>query len=90
MILTPARVPTPEKILSRKLEARGWIQKDLAEIMGCPVQTINEIIRGTKQITPEIAIELSQVLGTSPEFWTNLEAKYCLHLTGKEKYGRGK
>ncbi|MBN3927293.1 HigA family addiction module antitoxin [Nostoc sp. NMS4] len=83
--LTPARVPTPGKILSRELEARGWTQKDLAEIMSRPVQTINEIIRGSKQITPETAIELSQALGTSPEFWTNLEAKYRLHLAGKEK-----
>lgn len=83
--LAPARVPTPGKILSRELEARGWTQKDLAEIMSRPVQTINEIIRGSKQITPETAIELSQALGTSPEFWTNLEAKYRLHLVGKEK-----
>jgi HTH-type transcriptional regulator/antitoxin HigA len=83
--LAPARVPTPGKILSRELEARGWTQKDLAEIMARPVQTINEIIRGSKQITPETAIELSQALGTSPEFWTNLEAKYRLHLAVKEK-----
>ncbi|OUL35991.1 addiction module antidote protein, HigA family [Nostoc sp. T09] len=82
--LTPARVPAPGKILHREIEARGWTQKDLAEIMGRPIQTINEIIRGTKQITPETAIELSQALGTSPEFWTNLEAKYRLHLAGKE------
>ncbi|MEH2107834.1 HigA family addiction module antitoxin [Nostoc sp.] len=73
--LVPARVATPGKILSRELEARGWTQKYLAEIMGCPVQTINEIIQGSKQIIPETAIELSQALGTSSEFWTNLEAK---------------
>ncbi|MEH2287813.1 MAG: helix-turn-helix domain-containing protein [Nostoc sp.] len=57
--LAPARVLTPGKILSRELEARGWTQKDSAEIIGRPVQTINEIIRGSKQITPETAIELS-------------------------------
>jgi addiction module HigA family antidote len=83
--LAPARVPTPGRILSRELEARGWTQKDLAEIIDRPVQTINEIIRGSKQITPETAIELSHALGTSPEFWTNLEAKYRLYLAGKEK-----
>ncbi|MBW4688851.1 MAG: HigA family addiction module antidote protein [Komarekiella atlantica HA4396-MV6] len=83
--LTAARVPAPGRILSRELEARGWTQKDLAEIMGRPIQTINEIIRGSKQITPETAIELSQALGTSPEFWTNLEAKYRLHLAKQEK-----
>jgi HTH-type transcriptional regulator/antitoxin HigA len=86
--LIPARVPTPGKILSRELEARGWTQKDLAEIMSRPVQTINEIIRGSKRITSETAIELSQALGTSPEFWTNLEAKYRLHLAEKEKSGQ--
>ena len=83
--LAPAKVPAPGRILSRELEARGWTQKDLAEIMERPVQTINEIIRGSKQITPETAIELSQALSTSPEFWTNLEAKYRLHLAGKGK-----
>ncbi|WP_193197720.1 HigA family addiction module antitoxin [Nostoc sp. MG11] len=83
--LTAARVPAPGKILSRELEARGWTQKDLAEIIGRPIQTINAIIRESKQITPKTAMELSQVLGTSPEFWTNLEAKYQFHLARKQK-----
>jgi plasmid maintenance system antidote protein VapI len=42
-------------------------------MIGRPVQIINEIILGTKQITPETANKLSQALGTSAEFWTNLE-----------------
>ena len=83
--LVPVRVPPLGRILSREIEARGWTQKELAEILGRPVQTINEIIRGSKQITPETAIDLSQVLGTTPEFWTNLEAKYRLRIAGKEK-----
>lgn len=83
--LAPARVPAPGRILSRELEARGWTQKDLAEIVDRPAQTINEIIRGSKQITPETAIELSEAFGTSAEFWTNLEAKYRIHQARKEK-----
>ncbi len=82
--LVPARVSSPGRILSRELEARGWTQKDLAEIMGRPHQTINGIIKGNKQITPETAIELAEALGTSAELWTNLEAKYRLHLAQKE------
>jgi HTH-type transcriptional regulator / antitoxin HigA len=82
--LVPARVSPPGRILSRELEARGWTQKDLAEIVGRPHQTINGIINGNKQITPETAIELAEALGTSAEFWTNLEAKYRLHLAQKE------
>lgn len=85
--LAPARVPPPGRILLRELEARGWTQKDLAEITGRPIQTINEIIQAKKQITPETALELSEAFGTSAEFWTNLEANYRLHLAKKE--GRG-
>ncbi|MEH2241760.1 HigA family addiction module antitoxin [Nostoc sp.] len=83
--LVSARIPTPGKILSREIEAPGWTQKDLAEIIGRPVQTINKIIRSSGQITSETAIELSQALGTSPEFWTNLEAKYQVYLVVSQK-----
>jgi len=55
--------------------------------MGRPHQTINGIIKGNKQITPETAIELAEALGTSAEFWTNLEAKYRLHLAQKQADG---
>jgi addiction module HigA family antidote len=75
----PARVPSSGHILSRELDARGWTQKDLAEIMNYPAQAIDEIIRGIKQITPELAHDLSEALGTSPNFWANLESKYRLH-----------
>lgn len=74
----PARIVPPGRILERELEERGWTQRDLAEIMGRPPQAINEIVRGVKQITPETAIELAAVFGTSPEMWSNLEATYRL------------
>jgi HTH-type transcriptional regulator / antitoxin HigA len=83
--MTPARVSSPGRILTRELEARGWTQKDLAEITGRPVQTINEIIQAKKQITPETALDLAAALGTSAEFWTNLEANYRLRLARKEQ-----
>lgn len=82
--LRPARAVAPGRILSREIEARGWTQKDLARIMGRPPQAINQIINGTKQITPETALELSEAIGTSPEFWSNLETNYRLHLARGE------
>lgn len=82
--LTPARAISPGRILQRELDARGWTQKDLAEITNRPPQTINEIIKGTKQITPETARELSAALGTTAEFWINLETNYRLNLAKKK------
>lgn len=79
-LLRPARAVKPGQILDRELKARGWTQKDLAEIMGRPVQVINEIVAGVKQVTPKTALELAQVFGTSAEFWMNLETNYRLHL----------
>jgi addiction module HigA family antidote len=82
--LVPARVPSPGRILSRELVVRGWTQKDLAEITGRSIQTINEIIQAKKQITSEMALVLGKAFGTSSEFWTSLETKYRLHLAKKD------
>jgi HTH-type transcriptional regulator / antitoxin HigA len=82
--LSPARVPPPGRILLRELEARGWTQKDLAEITARPMQTINEIVQAKKQITPETALEFAEAFGTSAEFWINLEINYRLHQARKE------
>jgi HTH-type transcriptional regulator/antitoxin HigA len=86
----PAHAVSPGEILSAELEARGWSQKDLAEITGRPHQAINEIVKGAKQITPETAIELAEAFGTSSDFWLNLESNYRLHEAEKQKRDRGK
>ena len=78
--LRPARLVLPGRILKQELDARDWTQRDLAAILGRPEQAISEIVNGTKQITPETSLELSQAFGTSPEFWHTLEANYRLEL----------
>jgi len=82
--LKPARVPSPGRILRRELEARGWTQKDLAHIMDLPEQTISQIVRGRKRVTPEMALELASAFGTSADLWLNLEANYRLYCARDE------
>lgn len=82
---TPARLVPPGRVIKREIEARGWTQRDLAEIMGRPPSKISPIIKGTKQITPETAIELAEALGTSPDVWLNLESNYRLRLAQRSK-----
>ena len=81
----PARVNPPGSLISGELEARGWSQKDLAEIMGRPVQVVNEIIKGSKQITVATALELAAAFDMKPELWVNLETKYRLFLARESK-----
>jgi len=78
--LRPFTPIAPGEILEEELEARGWSQSDLATVLGRPVQAVNEIITGKKAVTPETAIALSQALGTSAEYWLNLESSYRLDL----------
>lgn len=75
----PAEVFSPGEYLSDELLARGWSQTDLAEIIGRPVPLVNQVIKGRRNITPDIARDLSAALGTSAMFWLNLEAAYRLH-----------
>ncbi len=75
---TVAEIFPPGEFLREELEARGWSQTELAEIIGRPVRLINELIAGKKAITPETAIQLGDSLGTGPELWMNLESQYQL------------
>ena len=74
----PAEVFSPGEFIREELEARGWTQGDLAEIMGRPIQVVNGIILGKKIITPRSAQELAAAFGTSAEMWMNLQTAYSL------------
>jgi addiction module HigA family antidote len=74
------RTPTHpgEILLNEFLEPMGISQMRLAEHIEVPVQRINELVNGKRGITPETAWKLAGALGTTPEFWTNLQAAYEL------------
>ena len=55
-------------------------QYDLADKMGVPIQRINTLINGKRDMTPETAILLSRVLGTTAQFWMNLQTSLDLYL----------
>ncbi|MGO9663690.1 MAG: HigA family addiction module antitoxin [Polyangia bacterium] len=77
----PAEVFPPGEFIREELEARGWTQGVLAEVMARPERTISEIISGKRAITPETARGLSAALGPSPGYWLNLEGAYRLSKT---------
>jgi HTH-type transcriptional regulator / antitoxin HigA len=81
---TPAQVFAPGEFIQEELEARGWTQEDLAEVMGRPRRLVNELVLGKRAITPETATELGAAFGTSAEVWMNLEAAYRLSLVEAE------
>ena len=73
-----AEVFPPGEFIREELEARGWTQGVLAEVMGRPERMVSEVISGKRAITPETARGLSAAFGTDPTFWINLEGAYRL------------
>ncbi len=79
--MTPEnRIPTHpgEVLLAEFLEPLALTQVAFAAHLGVPMQRINEIVRGKRGITPQTAWLLAQALGTTPEFWLNLQMQHDL------------
>ncbi|MCP3953188.1 MAG: HigA family addiction module antidote protein [Desulfobacterales bacterium] len=45
----------------------------LAKALGVSRQTINELLRERRSITPPMALRLSRLFGNFPEFWLNAQ-----------------
>ena len=50
----------------------------LAEAAGVSRQSVNELLRGRRAISPEMALRLGRLFGNSPEFW--LDAQRAVDL----------
>lgn len=84
--LIPAQVPLPGQRLKDELEKRLWTQEDLARVIDRPLQLINAIVSGRRQITPATALEFGEAFDMSPKIWAALESDYQLHLA-RERSG---
>ena len=77
---------SPGSVLKEEIEYRSISEKELASLMGRPVQVINEIILGKKEVTHITAIEIQKALGISAQFWLNLESAYRATLAKQEAH----
>ena len=68
-----------EILLQEFLEPMELSQVELAHRMGVPVQRVNTLINGKRDVTAETAILLSRVLKTTPELWMNLQDAHDLY-----------
>src|SRR5712671_4222175 len=80
----PDDVSPPGVTLQETLDALQMSQAELAERMGRPKKTINEIIKGKAAITPDTALQLETVLGVPASFWNNRERLYRENLARRE------
>jgi antitoxin HigA-1 len=58
----------------------GLTANRLAIQLRVPAARINEIVNLRRAISADTALRLARYFGTSPQFWTNLQANYDLEL----------
>jgi addiction module HigA family antidote len=86
--LTVHRIRThPGDILRHELEVRGVSANQLALALGVPSGRIVEILNRKRGISADTALRLARYIGTSAQFWMNLQAQYDLSVV-QEQSGR--
>jgi addiction module HigA family antidote len=69
-----------EILLEEFLKPLAISQYRLAKDISVPARRINEIVHGTRAISPDTALRLSRYFGLSERFWINLQMRYDVEI----------
>jgi addiction module HigA family antidote len=84
--LQPANPLHPgEMLLEEFLLPAGKSQSAFAREVGWTRARLNEFIKGKRGVTAEAALDLAEVLGTSPRLWMNLQATFDLDHAARKR-----
>ena len=79
----------PGEVLAEEfLAPLGLSQNKAALAMRVPARRVNEIVHGRRAVTADTALRLARYLGTTPDFWVNLQAHYDLERARDESGAR--
>ena len=80
-----ARTPIhPGEILADELAEIGITAKRLADVLEVPPNRLYQLLAGTRNVTADTALRLSQYFGMSADFWMNLQSAYELDLARQQ------
>lgn len=84
-MISKHRKPTHpgEVLLHEFLKPMHMTAGELAHKLNLPIQKINSLIHGKRDMTAEMAVLLSQIFKTSSEFWMNLQVARDLYEAKK-------
>lgn len=75
------------KTIEETLEDLGVYLVMLTELVDRPLNEANELLKGNRIITPEMARDLEMSVGLTATFWMNLESDYHTALERLERGG---
>lgn len=64
--------------MAEELQELGMSANALAKALGVPANRITAILNERRGVTADTALRLSRYLGTTPEFWLNLQKTFEL------------
>ncbi len=70
----------PGEILGEELQELGMSANALAIALAVPPNRVTAILNGQRGITADTALRLSRYLGTTPQFWLNLQKAFELRV----------
>lgn len=56
----------------------GLTASSSAKLLGVSRQTVNELLRERRAVSPEMAIRLARLFGNPPQFWLNAQREVDL------------
>ncbi len=68
----------PGEVLAEELQDLGMSTNALAKALGVPANRITAILHERRGVTADTALRLARYLGTTPEFWLNLQKTFEL------------
>lgn len=83
--LEPFEPTHPGELLGDELEARGLTQRKFAETIGISCSVLNEVIKGKRPVTPELAFKIEAATGTKAYIWVELQTQYNYWTAKKSK-----
>jgi addiction module HigA family antidote len=74
----------PGEHLAEELRELDMSASSLARQLDVPTNRITEILGGRRAVTGDTALRLAHFLGTTPEFWLNLQSLYEIRLAQRK------
>jgi addiction module HigA family antidote len=79
-----ANPPHPGEIVADVMESLNIGIRELARALNVAPSTIQRLVSGQTSMTPEMAVKLAAVIGSTPEMWLRIQNDYSLERAEKE------
>ncbi|MCT8345158.1 HigA family addiction module antidote protein [Photorhabdus kleinii] len=70
--------PHPGILVKEAMEALNLSARGLAKVLGVAPSTVQRLVVGKSDVSPEMALKLSAVIGSSPQVWMGMQVDYDL------------